>query len=426
VTDRLFGTPSSWIVDDLASWCRRGDGDIQTGPFGSQLHAADYRPVGIPSIMPVNIGENRVDTNGIARVAEEDALRLSRYRVRAGDIIYSRRGDVTKRATIRESEEGWLCGTGCLRVRAGRALDPVWLSYYLAHPAVREWIQRHAVGATMANLNTSILGGLPVSAPPPTQQRAVGIVLGRLDDLIALNKSMGETLEQVAETVFRSRFVDFDDADRLVESELGHIPAEWRVRRFADVITILSGGTPATGRAEFWGGQVPWVSVGDAHPGPWIVATDKHITDAAILETRVSKLPAETVVISARGTVGNVALMAEPMAMNQSCYGLRTRTESDQIHLYFLTRHLVNELRSHAHGSVFSTITRDTFGGIPVVCPPASELRRFEEDVRPLFQRILIASRESQTLASLRDALLPKLISGEIRASTLHFEDEMA
>ena len=103
----------------LGEACERGGGNIQTGPFGSQLHAADYVPVGIPSIMPENIGDNELSIGNIARITQEDADRLSRYIVREGDIVYSRRGDVERRALVRQAEDGWLCGTGCLRVRVG-------------------------------------------------------------------------------------------------------------------------------------------------------------------------------------------------------------------------------------------------------------------------------------------------------------------
>ena len=89
---------------------------VQTGPFGSQLHKSDYVEEGIPSIMPVNIADNRITTEGIARITEEDAERLSKYRVKTGDVVYSRRGDVERRALVREAEDGWLCGTGCLAI----------------------------------------------------------------------------------------------------------------------------------------------------------------------------------------------------------------------------------------------------------------------------------------------------------------------
>src|SRR5579872_5792159 len=157
MVESLLGPiPDGWDNLPLAEVCRRGGGDIQTGPFGSQLHASDYVSAGIPSIMPQNIGDNRVLVDGIARITANDAERLSRYLVQPGDIVYSRRGDVERRALVRTAEDGWLCGTGCLRVRLGKGeADPIYCSYYLGHPEVRAWIVRHAVGATMPNLNTS-------------------------------------------------------------------------------------------------------------------------------------------------------------------------------------------------------------------------------------------------------------------------------
>ncbi len=128
--------PSEWEYTTLGEACERGGGNIQTGPFGSQLHASDYVPLGIPSIMPQNIGDNRIVEDGIARIRPADAERLTRYLVRTGDIIYSRRGDVERRALVREREDGWLCGTGCLRVRFGmEGVNPGYAAFYWGTPA---------------------------------------------------------------------------------------------------------------------------------------------------------------------------------------------------------------------------------------------------------------------------------------------------
>src|SRR3989338_969696 len=113
MSNALFAIPSNWEPTTLGEACARGGGDVQTGPFGSQLHAADYVVHGVPSIMPQNIGDNRVVRDGIAEITLQDAERLGRYRVRPGDIVCSRRGDVERRALIRQVEDGWLCGTGC-------------------------------------------------------------------------------------------------------------------------------------------------------------------------------------------------------------------------------------------------------------------------------------------------------------------------
>lgn len=210
--EELVGAlPTGWEYTTLGDVCAHGGGGgVQTGPFGSQLHAADYVPHRVPSIMPQNIGDNRIVRDGIARITVEDAKRLNRYLVHPGDIVYSRRGDVERRALIRDAEDGWLCGTGCLRVRFDRRyIDATFASYYLGDARVREWVVRHAHGATMPNLNTDILSALPFVVPPLTEQRVIAHILGTLDDKIELNRQMNETLETMTRTLFKSWFVDF-------------------------------------------------------------------------------------------------------------------------------------------------------------------------------------------------------------------------
>jgi type I restriction enzyme S subunit len=203
--------PGDWELTTLGEICQRGGGYIQTGPFGSQLHASDYVSIGIPSIMPVNIGDNRVIVDSIAKVKKQDAERLNRHRVRSGDIIYSRRGDVERRALVRPEQDGWLCGTGCLKIDLGTGVvDPLYVSYYLGHCDVRSFISRHAVGSTMPNLNTTIMSSVPFVLPPPDQQRAIARILGALDDKIELNCRMNRALEAMAQALFKSWFVDFD------------------------------------------------------------------------------------------------------------------------------------------------------------------------------------------------------------------------
>jgi type I restriction enzyme S subunit len=175
--------PKGWIATTLGEACQAGGGDIQTGPFGTQLHASDYVPEGIPSIMPSDLRDNRIDPTSISRIREKDAERLGVYRVEAGDVVYSRRGDVERRSLIRKAENGWLCGTGCLRVRfGGHGLNSHFGASYLGTLESRAWVVRHAVGATMPNLNTSILGALPMVVPPPELQSLFGGIVGPWDE----------------------------------------------------------------------------------------------------------------------------------------------------------------------------------------------------------------------------------------------------
>ncbi len=186
VTSLTGGEPivqHGWLRTSLGALCARGSGAIQTGPFGSQLHASDYVDSGIPSVMPQNIGDNFISEEGIARITAADSQRLSKYLLSEGDIVYSRRGDVKRRALVRNYEAGWLCGTGCLRVRVGSATEPLFISYYLGEPEIQGWIAQHAVGATMPNLNTSILGEVPVVLPPSHE-------VGRVNERLAVLDAM--------------------------------------------------------------------------------------------------------------------------------------------------------------------------------------------------------------------------------------------
>jgi len=160
-------------------------GIIRTGPFGSQLHESDYAQEGVPVVMPKDIINGRVDTISIAQVPPEVASRLSKHRLDVGDIVYGRRGDIGRRAFISERQEGWLCGTGCLRISLkGSALHPRFLYAYLGQQEVIEMIAGRAIGATMPNLNTTILRNIPIDVPLYEVQKSFVEQVTRYDNLI--------------------------------------------------------------------------------------------------------------------------------------------------------------------------------------------------------------------------------------------------
>lgn len=160
--------PKGWPPTTMAALTAQCKGQIQTGPFGSQLHASDYSDEGVPVAMPKDIINRRINTTTVARVAADHVARLARHQLSAGDIVFSRRGDVERHALITPHEAGWLCGTGCLLVRPGEKWRwYAYLSMLLDSPMAKAWLVQHAVGATMPNLNTGILGSVPLVLPPP-------------------------------------------------------------------------------------------------------------------------------------------------------------------------------------------------------------------------------------------------------------------
>jgi type I restriction enzyme S subunit len=160
--------------------------------------------------MPINLINFRIEESGIARISQEDRHRLARHQLRPGDIVFGRRGDIGRHALVTERENGWLCGTGCLRIRFGNAqVDTKYVSYFLRQQSVINQILGMAVGSTMPNLNTSILESVPLSLPPLPIQRRIAEILGRLDDKIEVNRRINRTLEQMAQALYKHWFVDF-------------------------------------------------------------------------------------------------------------------------------------------------------------------------------------------------------------------------
>jgi type I restriction enzyme S subunit len=325
-----------------------------------------------------------------------------------------------------------------LRVDRNKA-DPQYVFWFLQYLYSSGQMEEHQVQHTgVARFQyTKFAESQEIPLPPRAEQRAIAHILGTLDDKIELNRRMNETLEAMARALFKSWFVDFDPVrakaegrdtglprevadlfpDSFEDSELGEIPKGWGLQSFAVTVDISGGGTPKTSVPEYWDGDIPWFSVVDvpSESDVWVVDTEKHVTRQGIENSATRVLPEGTTIISARGTVGKVALVGVEMAMNQSCYGLIPKGRQKGFFSYFATRSLVTQLLQRAHGSVFDTITRETLSGLSVVAPPSQTLLLFEGMIQPILHRIRVNLHFTRTLATVRDTLLPKLISGELR-----------
>ena len=205
--------------------------------------------------------------------------------------------------------------------------------------------------------------------------------------------------------------------DSFVDSELGAVPEGWEVGTLDDMVELLSGGTPKTSVAEYWDGTIPWYTAKDAPPPSdvFVVETERRITQAGIENSAAKMLPAGTTIITARGTVGRLACLGIPMTMNQTCYGIRGVPGYPDFFTYLNIKMTVNELQQRTHGTIFDTITRQTFTLIDAIIPPSKLADKFETVVQPIMSHILSNLHESRALTALRDTLLPKLISGERR-----------
>lgn len=306
--------------------------------------------------------------------------------------------------------------------------------YYLLKNNV-DYIQGMSSGSTFAEISGSQVKALEFKIPSLDVQKRIAGILGALDDRIDVLRRENVVLEQMAQAVFQSWFVDFDivraKAAGTPESEVcekyhitpelyalfpsaltpDNLPLGWEKLPFSETMKIVSGGTPKTTEAAFWNGNIPWYSVVDAPASVYVLDTEKHITQQGLENSPCSLLKKDTVIISARGTVGKLAMVGKEMAMNQSCYGL----EFDfPYYGYLTTKQMLVYLRQNVHGAVFDTITKDTFKTVETVGIPRALQENFTKLVSSFFEKIYKNTQQIRALSATRDTLLPKLMNGEI------------
>lgn len=272
--------------------------------------------------------------------------------------------------------------------------------------------------------------------PPLNYQEKCAGFLSLFDDKIELNQRMNQTLEEMARTIFKSWFVDFDPVraraegrdpglpaeiadlfpDSFEDSPLGEIPRGWRVVPILEIAALLSGGTPKTSVPEYWDGNVYWVTAKDVSQkrSLYIIDTDKKITELGLENSSAKILPKNTVIVTARGTVGAYALLGKEMAMNQTNYGLVSQRENEEYFLFFMVVSILDELKRNAYGTIFDTITTRTFQNVKVLMPPTKLTRCFNDLVSPFFEKMLNNENENASLIELRDKLLPGLMNGSV------------
>jgi type I restriction enzyme S subunit len=400
--------------------------------------------------MPTNIGDGGISEDGVARIDAADVLRLQQHRLRVGDIVFSRRGDVTKNSLIRFREDGWLCGTGCLKVRLGKesVANAEFVSHLLRQPETKDWLTRHAVGATMPNLNTGILAGVPLRLPPIEVQRAIAAILDALDDRIAHLRETNATLEAIAQALFKSWFIDFDPVrakqqglapagideataalfpDSFDASAEGLLPIGWEQTNLA-ALTERFGGSIQTGpfgsqlhASDYVEEGIPVVMPKDIHGRRVMTESVARIQASDADRLSRHKVIKGDIVFSRRGDVERHALIGQRETgwlCGTGC--LLVRPGKDWASPTFLSMMLDAAqartwLVQHAVGATMPNLNTGILGSVPVVLPPPELLRAFEDIIAVTEEQRSQNASTAETLATIRDTLLPRLISGQLR-----------
>lgn len=400
--------------------------------------SATSEAVGPKFLRITDIQGGTLDWNKVPYCPATD-VNTKKYALEIGDIVIARTGNSTGENTQLSTEPPpAVFASYLIRFRPDASrVNPFFVGYQLRSERFRQYVLAVRSGSAQPGANAKQLGAFTVELIDRALQNEAVEILRALDDRITLLRETNSTLEAIAQALFKSWFVDFDpvrakaegrapegmDAttaalfpDSFEESELGLVPKGWQRLAFTETVKVIGGGTPKTSVPEYWDGDIPWFSVVDAPAvtDVFVIDTVKHISVAGLNGSSTKLLPEGTTIISARGTVGRLALVGKDMAMNQSCYGLQGKA-GDAYFTYFSTYRLVEALKQRSHGSVFDTITTETMKGVQVTYPDAGVIEAFEAVLGPFMLRIKENLQQAQTLTQLRDTLLPRLISGQLR-----------
>ncbi|MBM3127359.1 MAG: restriction endonuclease subunit S [Chloroflexi bacterium] len=407
-----------WSDKKLGAICEEFGGLIQTGPFGSQLHQSEYQDEGVPFIMPQDIEDGRIKLDSVARVSEEAANRLKRHKVKLGTIVMPRRGAINKRAFITEIEEGALCGSGCIKIElSGVGLHPKFLYHYLDQPNIVAWIEQHAVGSTMLNLNSTIIQAIPVRYPDFGVQEKIASVLSAYDDLIENNRRRMTLLEESARQLYREWFVRLRfpgyEHTRIVKG----VPEGWAKKKMRDVCESVGGGTPSTSRPEFWeDGDITWVVPTDITRNNCLALLDseKKITEAGLKNSSAKMVPPETILMTSRASIGFFGLVDRVVCTNQGFISVIPKEENLRMYLLHNLMNRREEILGRAVGSTYKEISKSTFREMDILVPTHSLLESFSEFAYDTFRQVRVLKKQEVKLRAARDLLLPRLMSGEI------------
>ena len=418
--------------------------EIYDGP-----HATPKKTDSGPIFLGIsNLSRGLLDLSNTEHISENDFHRWThRVEPEEGDVVFSYETRLGEAAWI---PHGLRCclgrRMGLLRARVD-LVDPRFLLYAYLGPDFQDTLYSRTVhGSTVDRIPLINMPHFPIVIPGNIQeQRRIAHILGTLDDKIENNRKTAKTLEAMAQAIFKSWFVDFDPVrakmagesresickrlkltpeildlfpDRLVASELGEIPEGWGVGTFGDYADIVGGSTPSTNNSAYWlSGIHSWATPKDLSSltMPVLLATENKITDAGLQQVSSRLLPVGTVLLSSRAPIGYLAIAEIPVAINQGFIALKPHNNGYCIFLLFLIKHNMEEIISRANGSTFLEISKAKFRPIPVVSPAQDILQSFAKLTMPLFLRIVSLEKITLILANGRDALLPKLISGEIR-----------
>ncbi|WP_028988376.1 restriction endonuclease subunit S [Thermicanus aegyptius] len=333
---------------------------------------------------------------------EGESLIIGRVGAYCGNVFY-------------ENNKCWISDNAIL-AKAKENISCKFMYYKLKHLNLHDM----RIGSSQPLLTQGILKSLTTTIPQLPEQKAIAATLSALDDMIELNNQINKTLEEIAQAIFKSWFVDFEPFKdgEFEESELGLIPKGWRVGTLSSIGDIIGGGTPSKSKPEYYvDSGIPWITPKDLsmNKNKYISRGQFDISELGLRESSAKLMPKGTVLFSSRAPIGYIAIAKNAVTTNQGFKSIVPFNNISSEYVYLLLKNNVGEIESRASGSTFKEISGGEMKKVPIILPPMDVINQFNEIATTLGKVQALLEDENHILSSIRDTLLPKLMSGEIR-----------
>ena len=360
-----------------------------------------------PYIRLVDIEHGRVSKNKIQYINDSIQKLISRYIVEKGDVCLAIVGNTIGVVFyIDQIWNGANLTENAARLTNFKSLSSKYVYYFLTSREGQHEIHKNAIGSAQGKLPIYGIQNIDIPIPAYETQVKIASILSSLDDKIELNRQTNQTLEAIAQTLFKEICVP--------KSEV--LPRGWGIFKLGEILEAKGGTTPSTKNADFWNGEFHWATPKDLSnlDTPVLLTTERKITQKGLKQISSGLFPKGTLLMSSRAPIGYFALSQVPVAVNQGFIAINGTKVSNLFLLHWMKLNL-EKIKSMGNGSTFLEISKTVFRLIEIVIPTDKILKEFEDLVKPIFEKIISNEQEIQTLKNFRDSLLPKLMKGEIK-----------